>query len=159
MTTADELAYLDETTGEIIEPDGAADLTVAALNNYASTSAELALVRMDLTARTQALVEADHEAAGLAQRMRILQARQDTVRNALDDVFSDDLRTRHGRGIVIDTGAVRVTYAKPTVRYTQRVKAKTIAKRDPALAAELGIERVVSKPSAPRIKVRAEVDE
>ena len=153
--SADALRYLDEETGEIVEPDNAS-LTLDVLNRYATAKLALDVVRMDKRAFLERLAETDPEFGWLVADERARELEIASVEAALGDVFSDDLRRRHMRPISLDLGYLRVTWAKPTERWVQRVKPEAIARRDPDLAAQLGIECKVGDPPAPRITVRSE---
>ena len=154
MTTT-ALVCLSESTGEIVAPDRPADVSVLRLRGYAAVDARLAVVGIDLAARIAALVDADKVASDLAAERRMLEGEMRAIEDALDGMFSPAFRQQHGHGIVLDTGPVRVCWAKPSVRWTQRVKPEYIAQADPDLAGRLGIERKVSEPVAPRITIRA----
>ena len=154
--TTDALVYLTEATGELVAPDRpAADLTVDVLAVYGAQRSSLDLARSDLAARIEQLVADDKAAWAMRETVRSLELATGAVEEALADVFSPALRLQHGRGISLDVGTVRVTWPKPSERWTQRVKPEAIAARDPELAAELGIERKQDKPRAPVITVRA----
>ena len=153
--STDALVYLDEQTGEIVEPDNAS-LTLDVLNRYAEAKLALAVVRMDKKAYLERLAQTDPEYGWLVADERARELEIAAVEDALADVFSDELRLRHMRPISLDLGFVRITWSKPPERWVQRVKPEAIARRDPDLAAQLGIECKVGDPPAPKVTVRAE---
>lgn len=151
------LVCVDEETGEIVEPDGAeAPAVIGGLEQYADTRLALEVTRMKLRQRLEALAELDETFAALRSQELDLELTVASMDEGLAGVFSDELRLRHGRAISIDIGTVRVTWGKPPERWVQRVKPEAIAKRDPALAEQLGIERKVGEPPKPRVTTRAE---
>ena len=153
--SADALVYLDEETGEIVEPDSAA-ITIDVLNRYAVAKLALDVVRLDKRAYLERLAEKDPEFGWLVADERARELEIASVEAALAGAFSDDLRRRNMRPISLDLGFVRVTWPKPTERWVQRVKPEAIARRDPELAEQSGIECKVGEPPAPKVTVRAE---
>jgi hypothetical protein len=149
------LVCVDEETGEIVEPDGAeASAVLGSLDAYAETWLALAVTRSNVSQRLEAIAELDETLTALRRRQGELERALAAMEDGLDQAFSADLRRAHGRAISIDIGTVRVTWGKPPERWTQRVKPEAIAKRDPDLAAQLGIECKVGDPPTPRVTVR-----
>lgn len=151
----DALVYLDEETGEIVEPESAA-ITIDVLNRYAVAKLALDVVRLDKRAYLERLADKDPEFGWLVADERARELEIASVEAALADAFSDDLRRRNMRPISLDLGFLRVTWPRPAERWVQRVKPAAIAKQDPALAERLGIECRHGDPLPPRITIRAE---
>lgn len=151
-----ELAPFDDETGEVIEPDGTAgDLTVGALTEYANAHERLQIVRLRIRDRLDRLKETDPEYADLVEQQTRLQMQVAAVEDALEGVFSDELRMRHARKIKLDVGPVSITWGKPRETWKQRLSPKLIVRRYPELAQRLGIEKTMSKPPKPRVTVRS----
>lgn len=148
--------FIDETTGEVIEATPATDLTAETMLTYARAKAELDVAQLALAERMQELQRLDPQAAELATK--VLQARAITasVEANLEAAFTPEDRLYHPSGISVDFGFARVNWPKPAVRWTMREKPERIARTNPELAQLLGIEQVVSNPSAPRITIRPE---
>lgn len=153
--STDALVYLDEQTGEIVEPDNAS-LTLDMLNRYAEAKVALDVVRMNQRAYLARLAQTDPEYGWLVADERARELEIAAVEGALADLFSDELRLRHMRPISLDLGFLRITWPKAPERWVQRVKPEAIAKRDPDLAEQLGIECKVGDPPAPKVTVRAD---
>jgi hypothetical protein len=87
---ADALMFLDEDTGEIVQPDNA-DLTMAALAGYAEAKVALDLARSDRAAYLARLAQTDPTLRAFEGREQLYASLVEGVEDALAGVFSDDL--------------------------------------------------------------------
>lgn len=154
---AGELQYIDEDTGEVIESHpSAVDLSVGGLVAYARARVRRDAASVAMAERVAEIIKGDAEAARLQQEMTKLGLEVAVMEDNLAAAFDPAVRLAHGSGIVLDVGAVRVTWPKPSRRVVQRVKPADILRDNAALAKRLGISESFDKPRPPIITVRAD---
>jgi len=150
------LRFVDETTGEVIEPAPAAPISTAALMSYAVTRAAADAARLQLAERMAALMREDPIACQLQAEIEKARATTLMIEAGLESAFSADVRQALGSGISLDIGFVRITWAKPADNWVMTNKLSVIAERNPELAKLLGIVNKPKRPSAPQITIRAD---
>lgn len=150
------MQFVDETTGEIIEAQPAAALSITGLTEYAIAKLQLDAARLTMDEHARTVLSQDERYIALRDRALALQAKTADVEDALALAFDPAVRQNLGSGIVLDVGAVRICWRKPAKRWTMKTKAEDIANQDPELAKRLGISSKVDKPSAPVITIHAD---
>lgn len=150
------LRYVDEVTGEVIETEPAAPISLSLMTGYALAKTAGDAAQLQLAERMAELLRSDPEACQLQAEIERHRVTTTAVEAGLEGAFSPEVRRALGSGISLDVGFVRITWPKPAARWVQDIKPATIAAKDPELAKLLGIEQVVGAPSSPRITIRAE---
>jgi hypothetical protein len=149
-----ELEAMVEGTGEIVR--SRVGLNLAGIQAYAKVRARCDLLRLQREERLKQLAHQDEQLVAVNAQIALHEATIAGVEAELADAFDDEVRLAMAAPITLDAGVVRVTWLKPTERWTQKVKPEVIARDEPELAARLGIEQKTDKPRAPIITIRPE---
>lgn len=140
---------LREDTGELVT---AAGLDLQSLQAYVDARRLAPALQLRLNERIEDLAREYMDIACLLDEIACYRRVIETTETQLAGAFTAAERAGGTLRLKL-AGWLDVTWPRPALRWTQKVKPERIAARDPELAKRLGIEQATSAPAKPIIKI------